>query len=86
MADKDTPPAETQPVGLKGGEFVGDTRYEGTVLVDRKVGDEWVPVLTDRPRAGDRIQSHTFNRDTGTLVQSTESATKSGAARMPGKA
>lgn len=71
---------------IKDGEFQGNTRYEGTVLVDRKVNGEWVAVLTDRPREGDRIQQHTLNAETGKLEQSRESATKSGATRMPGRA
>ena len=78
-------PVEDEKVGVKDGEFAGDTRYEGTVLVDRKVGDEWVSVMTDKPRPGDRVQAHSLNRETGQLETSQESGEKSGAARMPGK-
>lgn len=78
-------PAEGQKVGVKDGEFVGDTRYEGSVLVDREVDGEVVSVMTDRPRPGDRVQAHTLNVETGKLEQSQESTEKSGATRMPGK-
>lgn len=77
-------PQEDQEV-TKDGEFDGKTRYEGTILVDRQVGDDIVSVLTDRPRPGDKVQALTLNRETGELERSTESAEKSGAARMPGK-
>lgn len=78
--------AEDEKVGVKDGEFTGDVRYESTILVERKVDDEWVSVMTDRPRAGDRIPAKTMNRETGKLEQSTESTTAAGASRMPGKA
>ncbi len=77
-------PAEGQTVS-KDGEFDGSTRYEGTVLVERKVGDDWVSVMTDKPRPGDKVQAHTLDMESGELTTSTESTTKSGAARMPGK-
>lgn len=77
-------PAEGQEVS-KDGVFDGTTRYEGSVLVDRKVGDEIVTVMTDKPRPGDQVQAHTLNDETGKLEQSKESTTKAGAARMPGK-
>ncbi|MFA7264902.1 MAG: hypothetical protein WC054_01080 [Candidatus Nanopelagicales bacterium] len=67
------------------GEFAGHTRYEGSVLVERKVGDDWVTVMTDNPRPGDRVQQHTLDRDTGELTHSSESTTKAGATRLPGK-
>lgn len=70
---------------VEDGEFAGDTRYEGSVLVDRKIGDDWVAVLTDKPRPGDRVQARVLNPETGKLEVSKESSTKSGATRMPGK-
>jgi hypothetical protein len=78
-------PGEDQKVVGDDGVFKGETRYEGTVLVDRVVGDEVVQVMTDKPRPGDRVQAHTLNDETGELEQSKESTTKAGAARMPGK-
>lgn len=78
-------PAEGQSAGIEDGEFTGDARYEGTVLVERKVGDSWVSVLTDKPRPGDRVQALTLDRSTGSLERSSESSEKAGAARMPGK-
>lgn len=77
-------PAEGQTIS-EDGVFDGTTRYEGSVLVERQVGDEWVTVMTDKPRPGDRIQAKTLNDETGELERSTESSEKSGAARMPGK-
>lgn len=78
-------PAEDQKVGVQDGEFVGDTRYEGTVLVERKFGDEWNVVMTDKPRPGDRVQAQTLNVESGELERSSEPSEKPGAARMPGK-
>ena len=77
-------PAEGQTIS-EDGTFSGETRYEGTVLVDRKVGDDWVSVMTDKPRPGDKVQAHTLNPQTGELETSKESTTKAGASRIPGK-
>lgn len=78
--------AEDEKVGVKDGQFEGGVRYEGTVLVEREIDGQWVSVMTDKPREGDRIQAHTLNPETGKLETSSESSTKAGAARMPGKA
>jgi hypothetical protein len=56
------------------GEFTGEARYEGTVLVERKVGDDYVSVLTDKPRPGDRVASKELNVETGELQQSSHKA------------
>jgi hypothetical protein len=47
------------------GEYAGDVRYEGTVLVERDVDGEWVSVLTDKPRPGDRVPAKELNVETG---------------------
>jgi hypothetical protein len=80
------PDKESTDQGHKDGVFLGDTRYEGTVLVDREIDGEWVSVMTDKPREGDRIQAHTLNVETGKRERSAESSEKAGAARMPGRA
>ena len=67
------------------GVFDGNVRYEGSVLVDREIDDEVVSVLTDKPRQGDRVQAKTFDEKTGEFMQSSESTTKAGATRLPGK-
>lgn len=67
------------------GVFDGNVRYEGSILVDREIDGEVVSVLTDKPRQGDKIQARTFDEKTGEFSQSTESTTKAGANRMPGK-
>ena len=52
------------------GEFDGTTRYDGTIQVERKVGDDWVSVLTDSPRPGDRVEAKSLNVETGELERS----------------
>lgn len=54
------------------GEFDGEVRYDGTVLVDREIDGEVVSVLTDKPRKGDKVQAHEFNDSKDGLQQSTK--------------
>lgn len=61
-------------------EFAGDVRFEGTILVERKVGDDWAVVLTDKPRPGDRIQAQDYNEDTGDYEVSKRDSTSTGGA------
>jgi hypothetical protein len=78
-------PADGQVIS-EDGVFNGETRYEGSVLVERKVGEDWVTVMTDKPRPGDRVQAQSLNVETGEREVSKESGDKPGATRMPGKA
>lgn len=74
-----------EKVGVTNDEFDGDVRYEGSILVERKVGDEWVTVMTDKPRPGDKVQQTVYDVEEGEFKSSSDSTTKPGAARMPGK-
>ena len=54
----------------QGSDFDGTVRFEGTVLVEREIGDDVVTVMTDKPRKGDKVQAQELNKETGKLEQS----------------
>lgn len=74
--DKEIVPI-TAEENLEDGEFKGEFRYHGTVLVDREDEDgNVVSVMTDKPREGDRVQARTLNPDTGKLEASDQKASR----------